>query len=124
MEALTAIENAITNGWSVSDVSEANKEKTVTKAAVSRKTHYLTGFSAVVTAAAAANTATGFLVTILDGTTVKWAGTFPASAAVGTTISGTFPAPIPCTPGAAANMTCVALGTSSIARLNLNGFTI
>ena len=44
MEAFTAIENSLINGWSVSGLSEANTAKTITKAAVSRKTHYLTGF--------------------------------------------------------------------------------
>ena len=124
MQALQALEHAFGDGWATTGASAANTAGALSKAAVTGKCHYITGFSVVVTAAAAAATAAGFLVQLKDGTTSKWEETLPASAAVGTVISRTFPSPIRITSGAAANLAVAALGASSISRMNLCGYTI
>lgn len=124
MEALTALTHAYVDGWSATALSAANTAGALAKAAVSGKTHFVTGYSVVVTAAAAAATAAGFAASIKDGTTVIWEETLPASAAVGTSISRTFPAPIKITNGGECSVAVAALGANSIARMNLNGYTI
>lgn len=124
MQALQALEHAFGDGWATTGASAANTAGALSKAAVTGKCHYITGFSVVVTAAAAAATAAGFLVQLKDGTTSIWEDTLPASAAVGSSIDVTFPAPIRITSGAAANLAVAALGASSIARMNLCGYTI
>ena len=124
MQALQALEHAFGDGWAATGASTANTAGTLAKAAVSGKCHYITGFSVVVTAAAAAATAAGFLIQLKDGATSKWEETLPASAAVGTRIAVTFPTPIMITSGAAASLAVAALGESSIARMNLAGYTI
>jgi hypothetical protein len=124
MIATQAVENMLAQGWSATGASEANKAGVVTKAAASGKTHYITGFSVAVSAAAAGATAGGFAVELKNGNTTIWKEIFAASAAVGSRIGVTFPAPIACTNGGAVSINCAALGTGSISVLNLNGFTI
>ena len=124
MNALTALENVYASGWSVTATSAANTAGAATKAAASGKTHYITGFSVNVSDAAAGATAAGFAVQLKNGSTVIWTETLAASAAVGSRIAVEFPAPIPCTSGAAASINCAALGASSKSNLNLNGYTI
>lgn len=120
----TALTNQVVNGWSVTAASAANTAGKAEKAATAGKTHYITGFSVNVSAAAAGATAAGFAVQLKNGTTVIWTETLAASAAVGSGVAITFPAPIPCASGAAASIHCAALGASSVANMNLNGFTI
>jgi len=122
MDALTALEKVYVEGWSVTALSDANTAGSATKAASSGKAHYITGFSALVSDAATAATPTA--VSLKDGTTSIWEELLPASSAIGTVITRTFPAPIKCTNGNAASINSAAAGAGSKIRLNLNGYTL
>lgn len=122
MQSGIAIEQFLSDGWSVTALSAANAAGAATKAASNSRTHYITGFSAVVSDAAVGSNAVD--IQLKDDTTVIWAEIMPGSSSIGTSIYRTFPTPIKITTGAAASINSGAAGSGCKIRLNLNGYTI
>lgn len=122
MDMNTAIVRALRpESWTVTATGEANTATAATKAAAAGKTHFITGFAAVVTAAAVGSADAA--VELKDGETVVWREYFGAAAARGANIARTFAVPVKLTEGAAASLTIAALGTSAIGTANLAGYT-
>jgi hypothetical protein len=107
--------------WSVNNTSAANAAVTTSKAAEPGKRHYVTGFSAVISGAAAAN---DISVELRDGATVKWREYIGSGAARGARVAvnlGT--GGIEMSVNAAVNLVVSAGGAGVVTDANLVGFT-
>jgi hypothetical protein len=122
MDALTAIQGKIVSTWKETDISAANTEKTTSHAAVTGKTHYISGYSIYVSDAATAAAVTAF--SLKSGTTVLYNGILPVSQAIGTKFSEEFADAIPCAVSEAASIYTAAAGAGSKLRVNLHGYTL
>jgi hypothetical protein len=110
------------SGWSITQDSTANTIQTLTKAAVTGKTHYIMGvfvFTGAATVGAADVTAL-----LKDGTTVVWKGIIGAGDAQGACIGFTVSVPIAMTAGNAVNLVVSAGGASVVTTANIIGYTI
>lgn len=107
--------------WTVTGDSSANTARTITKAGEAAKKHYITGFSAVLGAAAAG---ADIAIQLKDGSTVKWKEIIGNAAASGTRVAVTFEHAIEMTENTAANLVSDAGGASAVVTLNLTGYTL
>jgi hypothetical protein len=107
--------------WSIVQASSANAAQTATRAAETGNLHFVHGLDVWVTAAV--GSAGEKLVELKSGTTVKWRGFLPASAAVATRLEKTFDPPLQMASGEAVNLEVAALGPSAISQATLRGHT-
>lgn len=108
--------------WTVTQDSAANTLQTVTKAASGAGVkHYVTGFSAVVSAAAVG--AADAAIILKDGSTAKWKEFFGALAVRGARVSATFDPAIEITANAAVNLEIAAGGAAVVTTGNIIGYT-
>lgn len=103
--------------WSVVATTAANAVVTATKAAVTGKTHYVTGYRLSASGAPAATVS----ATLKDGATVVEQVEIPA--AVIAPIVVTFRHPLKCTKGALTEVSCPAIGGVTRCTVTLHGFT-
>ena len=107
--------------WTVTGTSGANTAKTITRAAKTGRTHYITGFCVTVRAADVTGDVS---VAVKDGTTVVYQTYFGDASIRGEERKAEFFHPIRCTMSTAANLVVGAAGASAITELTLKGFTV
>lgn len=111
--------------WTVTGDSTANAAKTITKAAVASKSHYITAFEVVISAAAAGADITVLLQEDAAGTPVTYWKTIIGNASPrGERVGITFPLPIKLTANKTADLVVSAGGASCVTSLNLSGYTL
>lgn len=109
-------------GWGATQDSGANASQVVAKAGVANQRHYVTGFSVVISAAAAG---ADIVITLQDGAgAILWKEIIGSAAARGARVSKEFAAPLELTAGNAANLNIGAGGASCVTTGNLNGYTL
>ena len=104
--------------WVEVATQNTNATATATKAAISGKTHFITGYSVSCSAAPGAAVS----VTITDGATTVERVELPAAAFA--PIAVNFSSPIKCTENSAAAITCPAVGGVTRSTVTLRGFTL
>lgn len=108
-------------GWTVTGDSTANASLTVTKAAgAAGVVHYVSGFSVVLSGAAAAADAS---IELRDGATVKWKEFLGSGAARGTRVAVSFDPPIEMSAATAVNLVVGAAGAGAVTTGNIAGLT-
>lgn len=111
--------------WASSDSSAANTAKTITKAAVAAKSHYITAFEVVISGAAAVSTITVQLQEDAAGTPVDlWKTVIGAAAPIGTRVGITLHLPIKLKANKTADLVVSAGGESVVTTLNMSGYTL
>lgn len=105
--------------WTVTGESTANAAKTITKAADTALTHYVTAVSVCTKGAAPGADITIYLK---DNTTIVWSGTIPNTSLDNYTIQ--FPHPIAMTKGNKIDLVVGAGGTGCITVNNIAGFSV
>lgn len=112
--------------WTVTDDSDANAAKTITKDAVAGKSHYITAIEVVISVAAAGADINCILKEDAAGTPVThWKEIIGNASPGGTRVGITFPLPIKLTAGKTADLVVDAVGTAGgIATLNMSGYTL
>jgi len=107
--------------WTVTGVSSANTAKTITKAAVTDRRHYVEGYMVVIKGADAA---ADIDIELQDGTTVIWRDVIGLGngrgSRVGTICENN---PFSFTPGTAVNLVVDAGGANVVTVLSLKGHT-
>lgn len=110
--------------WTVTGSSTANAAKTITKAASTGYSHYITGFEVAISGAAAGADIDITLKDDAAGTpTTYWKTYIGTAAAVGSRVVVTFPVPIKLGLSKTADLVVGAGGASCITNLNIAGFT-
>lgn len=107
--------------WSVSEDSAAATAKTITKAAETGKTHYITSFEAVVSAAAITGDCS---IELRSASTRRWLTYLGNAAARGTRVGNNFNPPMELAAGEAANLVAASGGTGAVVSLSMAGFTL
>ena len=111
--------------WTSTDVSAANTAKTITKAAVAGKSHYITAIEVSTKGADAASDIDVVLNEDNAGTPVaKWQEVIGTYAVSGSRCGIVFAKPIKLTAGKTADLVVDAGGASVVTVLNLQGFTL
>lgn len=111
--------------WAVTADSVANTAKTLTKAAVAGKSHYITAIEVVISAAAAGADINCVLKEDAAGTPASyWKEIIGNASPRGTRVGITFPLPIKLTAGKTADLVVDAGGASVITTLNMSGYTL
>lgn len=113
--------NTGTPQWAATLDSGNNAAATVTKAAVSGKTHYITAIEVCISGAAAANDIT---VELKDGSTTVWKEIIGSGAPRGDRAGIVLNHPIALTTGNAANLAVSAGGVGVITSANMAGYTV
>ena len=107
--------------WTVVGTSVAATEQTITKAAVTGRTHFVTGFTVSVITA----DVTGDCSIILkDGTTAKYTTYFGDSDVRGAERWREFVHPIKMTQGTAANLVIASAGSLAVTVGSMKGYTV
>lgn len=106
--------------WAISQDSTANSPQTLTRAAESGKTHYITAIEVSISGAAAGNDVS---IELRSGSTKKWKGFIGSGLGSGVKYGVVFTTPVELNVGEDANLVVAAGGTSVVTTANLSGFT-
>ncbi len=111
--------------WTLTDVSSANTAKTITKAAVAGKSHYITAIEVSIKGADAASDIDAVLTEDAAGTPIAlWQEVIGTYAVAGSRCGIVFNKPIKLTANKSADLVVDAGGASVVTVLNMQGFTL
>jgi len=109
----------ISTRFNLTGDSGVNAALTLTKTGVAGKRYFVTGYSVVISGAAAVN---DISILLVDGSTTIWKDWIGTAAPRGTKATHQFADPIAMTKGADAKLVCIAGGAGVVLTLNLRGY--